>query len=102
MQIVETDFILKPSSEGSNFFDLTFYKRVKKRDTGKFEMEPKDTLYGLSLSSALIRIIHNRTQKKFEEDNITLFEFLKEFQSQYKQLIALCHESMPEKFDTGD
>ena len=44
MVIQEPDFTMKPSSEGSNYYDLTFNKRVKKRDTGKFEIEPGDTL----------------------------------------------------------
>ena len=102
MEIRESDFTMVPVSEDSNLLNLTFNKRVKKRDTGKFEIEPGDTLYGLSLSSALIRIAKHRTAKKYAEANITLFEYLKELQSQYREIVRLCRETLPEKFDTGD
>lgn len=102
MVIQEPDFTMKPSSEGSNYYDLTFNKRVKKRDTGKFEIEPGDTLYGLTLSHCLNKICHRRTAKKWEDENISLKEFLKEFQLQYKEIVKLCRETLPEKFDTGE
>ena len=69
---------------------------------GKFEIEPGNTLYGLTLSHALNRIAHHRTAKKWEEENTTLKEFLKEFHNQYNLLLRLCRESAPEKFDTGE
>lgn len=102
MKIVEPDFTMEPSSTGSAFYDLTFNKKVKKRDTGKYEIEPGPTLYGLTLSHCLNRIIHHRTAKKWEDENVTLKEFLKEFQKNYKELIKLCRETLPEKFDTGE
>ena len=102
MEIVEKDFIMKPSNDDSDFFDLTFMKRVKKRDTGNYEIEPGDTLYGLKLSHCLRKIAKKRTAKKYAEDRITLFEYLKEFQKQYEEVVKLCRESLPEKFDTGE
>lgn len=102
MKIVEPDFIMEYSGSDSNRFDLTFMKRVKKRDTGKFEIEPGNTLYGLTLSHCLNKIVHHRTAKKFEEENVSIKEFLKEFQCQYKEVVKLCRESLPEKFDTGE
>lgn len=102
MKIVESDFILEPSSPDSERYDLTFMKRVKKRDTGKFEIEPGNTLYGLTLSHCLNKIVHSRTAKKWEEENITLKEFLKEFQRNYRELIKFCRETLPENFDTGE
>ena len=102
MKITETDFILEPAGTDSECYDLTFMKKVKKRDTGKFEIEPGNTLYGLTLSHCLNRIAHHRVAKKYEEDNITLKEFLKEFQLQYKEIVKLCRETLPEKFDTGE
>jgi hypothetical protein len=102
MRIVESDFILEPSDKESERYDLTFMKRVKKRDTGKFEIEPGKPLYGLTLSHALNRIVHHRTTKKWEEENTTLKEFLKEFQKNYKEVVKLCRETLPEKFDTGE
>ena len=102
MKIVEPDFIMELSDPDSGRYDLTFMKKVKKRDTGKYEIEPGNTLYGLTLSHCLNRIVHHRTAKKYEEDNITLKQFLREFQIQYKEIIKLCRESLPEKFDTGE
>jgi hypothetical protein len=101
MKIVEPDFILEPSGSGS-CYDLTFMKRVKKRETGKFEVEPGPPLYGLTLSHALGRIAHHRTARKWEEDNVTLKEFLKELDRNYKELLNLCKDVPPEKFDTGE
>ena len=102
MTITEPDFIMKPISDDSDKFDLTFMKRVKKRDTGNYEIEPGNTLYGLTLSSCLKKIAHKRTAKKYEEANITLKEFMIEFQKNYKEIVKLCRESLPEKFDTGE
>lgn len=102
MEIVEKDFIMKPSGEDSDFFDLTFMKRVKKRDTGQYEIEPGNTLYGLTLSRCLKKIAHKRTAKKYAEERISLLEYLKQFQKDYEEIVKLCRESLPEKFDTGE
>lgn len=101
MKIVEPDFTMELSGPDSERYDLTFNKRVKKRETGKFEIEPGNTLYGLSFAHCLNRIAHHRTAKKWEEENVSLKEFLKEFQKNYSELIKLCRETIPEKFDTG-
>ena len=97
MKIVESDFIMEPSDDTGARFDLTFMKRVKKRDTGKYEIEPGPPLYGLTLASCLNKIAHKRTAK-----NLTLREYLKDFQSNYKEIVKLCRETLPEKFDTGE
>ena len=102
MKIVEPDFIMERSGPDSERYDLTFMKRVKKRDTGKYEIEPGNTLYGLTLSHCLNKIAHKRTAKKWEEDNVTLKEFMKELQRNYNELLKLCKEEPPEKFDTGE
>ena len=102
MNIVEPDFTMKPSTGDSDRFDLIFNKRVKKRDTGEYVIEPGDPLYGLTLSSALSRIAKHRVAKKYEEANISLKEFMREYQLAYKEIVKLCRESLPEKFDTGE
>ncbi len=102
MTIEEKDFVLEPVSSDSNLFDLRFYKKVKKRDTGKFEIELGDPLYGLTLSSALQRIAMRRTAKKYEEENITLSTYLKELIRNQTELRKLVGDETPEKFDTGD
>lgn len=102
MRIEEKDFFMELSDETSARFDLCFYKKVKKRDTGQYAIEPGDKLYGLTLSSCLNRIAHHRTAKKYEEENITLREFLKEYQKNYREVVKLCRETLPEDFDTGE
>ena len=102
MKIEEPDFILELSSPDSERYDLTFMKKVKKRATGQFEIEPGNTLYGLTLSHALNKIVHHRTAKKWEDQNTTLKEFLKEFQKNYKEIVKLCREKKKKKFDTGE
>lgn len=102
MKIVEPDFIMELSSPDSERYDLTFMKKVKKRDTGKYEIEPGNTLYGLTLSHCLNKIAHKRTAKKWADDNVTLKEFLVEFQKNYREIVNLCRETLPEKFDTGE
>lgn len=97
MIIKEPDFILKQVSDDSNLYDLTFMKKVKKRDTGNIEIEPGDTLYGLTLSSVLLRIAKHRVAKKYSEDNITLRQYLKSLQEAYQEIINLCKEQIPEK-----
>lgn len=101
--ITEKDFILCPLSEDNcAMYNLTFMKRVKKRDTGQYAIEPGKTLYGLTLRHALERIIKHRTAKKFEGENISLMTYIKELDKSYKEIVKLCKESIAEDFDTGD
>lgn len=102
MRIQEPDFIMEPVDETSDLFNLVFYKRVKKRSTGNYELELGTPLYGLTLYSALQRIAKHRVIKKYEEANISLKQFLKEYQLAYKEIVKLCRECLPENFDTGD
>ena len=102
MKIVEKDFIMQDVSPESNLWNLCFMKRVKKRDTGQFSIEPGDILYGLTMSSALQRIAKHRVAKKYEEENITLRQFLADYQKEHRQIVKLLNETLPENFDTGD
>lgn len=102
MKIIEKDFILEDISSDSDKYNLTFMKKVKKQSTGEYVLEPKDVLYGLSLSSCLRRIAKHRIAKKYEEENLNLRQFLKEYQLAYKEIVKLCRETLPEKFDTGE
>lgn len=92
MTITEADFTLKPSSGCVDRYDLTFNKRVKKRDTGQYAIEPGDTLYGLTMPSAIRKIVHHRIAKKYLEDNITLMQFITEWKVSIKNLNQLFNE----------
>lgn len=102
MKIIEKDFIMEDISPDSDKYNITFMKKVKKQSTGEYVLEPKDTLYGLTLSSCLRKIAKHRTAKKYEEENTTLKQFLKDYQLAYREIIKLCKETLPEKFDTGE
>lgn len=95
-RIQEEDFIMEPVKGNPWFYNLVFFKRVKKRDTGEYKYEPKGIMYGLTLTTALNRIAHHKTSKKFQDRTITLKEFLREYQQQYKEMYKLCHETLPE------
>ena len=102
MKIEEKDFVMEDVASDSDKWDLAFYKRVKKRDTGEYSIELGDKIYGLPLSSCLRRIAKHRVAKKYAEENTTLKEFLKDYQLAYKEIVKLCRETLPEKFDTGE
>lgn len=102
MKIQESDFILEPVSDDSMFYNLIFYKRVKKRDTGQYEIELGNPIYGITLSNALCRIARKRTAVKYAESNIRLFDYLKELNKSYKDILSICKDESPEKFDTGE
>ena len=93
MIIQEPDFTMTPSSKNTDKYDLVFMKRVKKRDTGQYVLEPGDPLYGLTLSHALRLIAHRRVAKKYEDENINLRNFLKEYSQAYNEILNLCKEN---------
>lgn len=99
MRIVEPDFILNSSN---GFFDLYVYKKVKNKETEEIEVKPCVVAYGCSLASALNRIIKKRVHSRFSSENPCLLDALNEIIKQQKEIIKLCKESLPEKFDTGD
>lgn len=96
-RIQEEDFIMEPVKEGSSFFNLVFMKKTKKRNTGEIVIEPGRPMYGLPLHAALLRIVHHKTSKKLQGRTVQLKEFLVEFQKEFKEMIELCHETLPER-----
>ena len=100
MRIVEEDFIMEPCSY--NLFDLTFRKKVKDKETGEIKIKELRTCYGLTLSSCIYRIINFRLNTKFSGESKYLLEALEEIINLNKEVLKLCKEVPPEKFDTGD
>lgn len=98
MQIIEEDFAMKPCSYG--LFDLVFLNKVKDEE-GKIQIKPSKPIYGCSLASCIKRINKHRLNTKFESEKIYLLEALNEIIKLDKEIIDLCKESIPEKFDTG-
>jgi topoisomerase IA-like protein len=78
-------FKLEKISEGSSHYNLYFGKNVNKRD-GTTVIEFVDKIYTISLKDAESLIANRETQNNFEDKNISLKEYLKQF---YKNL-KLC------------
>jgi hypothetical protein len=102
MEIVFEDSVLTPVADYSPLFDLRFYKRVKKRDTGKFEKELGPPLYGLTLYSCIKRISSYRTNTKYKEQTVELKQYVQELRKEEEALRKYLMEKLPEKFDTGE
>lgn len=98
MRIVEKDFIMKPCGQG--LFDLVFLEKVKDEE-GQIQIKPSKPCYGCSLASCIRRINKHRLNTAFESENVYLLEALNEIIKLDKEIVNLCRESLPEKFDTG-
>lgn len=99
MRIVEPDFIL---NSAGGLFDLIYFKKVKDKETEKVEIKPYVAAYGCSLASALNRIIRHRVKSIYESETPCLLDALNKIIDQQNEIITLCKESLPEKFDTGE
>jgi hypothetical protein len=102
MEIVFEDAVITPVSDDSPLFDLRFYKNVKKRETGEIVRELGSPLYGLTLYSAIKRIAHFKTSKKYKEAVVELKEYVRELRLEEERLRKYLNEQLPEKFDTGE
>ena len=87
MIIEEKDFRLTPVSETSPMFDLELLYTV--RPKGKeARQEFKNVAYGISLESALRKVIQYRVSCK--RDTTDLSTYLKDFREELDSLKALC------------
>lgn len=92
MEIAEKDFKLKPVDESSPMFDLELLYVVKPRG-GEPRLEFKNAGYGMTLSSAIKRVIQYRINCKHREDAIRLATYLKEYKKELDSLKELLYES---------
>ena len=102
MEIIFEDAVITPVSEDSLLYDLRFYKRVKKRDTGQYEKELGSPLYGLTLTTVIRKIATYRTSQKYKESTVELKEYLKALLKEQKDIMNYLKDESPEKFDTGE
>lgn len=102
MEIIFEDCVMSPVADDSPLFDLRFYKKVKKRETGKFEKELGSPLYGLTLYSCIKRIASYRTNQKYKDAVVELKEYVQQLINEEKSLRTYLNEKLPEKFDTGE
>lgn len=78
--IIEGDFYrLTPISEHSSKYDLELLYDIKGKNPRK---EYKIASYGISIETAIKRIITYSINKKFDNETITLRQFLSEFREE--------------------
>ena len=87
------NFILKKISDDSPHYNLTFMKLVHKR-SGEIVEEPGDTVYTISLNWAKNRIAHMETISRFEDKDITLKEYISEFNKAYNEVCELLKKTL--------
>ena len=87
MTIEEQDFRLTPVSESSSMFDLELMYTVHPKGK-EARQEFKNVAYGISLESALKKIIQYRISCK--HDTTDLATYLKDFREELDSLKALC------------
>lgn len=87
MVIEEKDFRLTPVSDSCPVFDLELLSTI--RPKGKeARQEFKNVAYGISLESALRKVIQYRVSRK--HDTVNLATYLKEFREELDSLRKLC------------
>ena len=80
-------FDLKKEKDSSRY-TLTLMKNVHKR-SGEIVEEKGDSFYTLDSSQVISILTHLNTQEKFEERDITLREYLKEYYKSYNEVCEL-------------
>ena len=85
MEIIENDFKLKPVSADSIMFDLELLYTIKPRK-GEARNEFKNAGYGLTLASALQKVINYRINNNHKEEAITLKTYLKEYKQEVQKI----------------
>lgn len=85
MEIVEKDFKLKPISDDCPQFDLELLYVVKPRG-GEARLEFKNAGYGMSLESAIKRIVHYRISCKHREEAIRIKTYFEEYKKELDDL----------------
>lgn len=88
MIIVEKDFKLKPVDECSPMFDLEFLYVVKPRG-GEPRFEFKNAGYGMSLDSAIKRIVQYRVNCKHPNEAIRLKTYFDTYIKELNELKKL-------------
>ena len=83
MIIEESDFRLENSSDFSQFWDLELLYTVKPK-SGEPRQEFKNAGYGLTLESAIKRVINYRLSNK--KEIYTLKEYLSEYKNENAQI----------------
>lgn len=87
MLIEEKDFRLTPISDSNLFFDLELLYAIRPKDK-EVRYEFKSVAYGISLETALKKVIQYRLSCK--HDVLDLKTYLKEFRAELDYIKKLC------------
>lgn len=87
MEVVEKDFKLIPLD--GNFFDLEFLYTVNKGKENE-RQEFRNAAYGITLESAIKRIVNHRILDKRQEEAVTLAQYLKDYKECVEEIKKLC------------
>lgn len=85
MEIIERDFKLIPVSEDSPFFDLELLYKIKPRGK-EARLEFKNSGYGLSLATAIKKIVHYRICCNHPEEAIKLKTYFEEYSKELRNI----------------
>lgn len=88
MIIEGPDFQLIPVKDSTFNFDLNLLTTINKGKS-KERQEFKNAGYGYSLENAILKIIKERLDNKYE--TLSLRDFLKEFRNEVKEIKKLCN-----------
>lgn len=91
MVIEEKDFKLTPVGDESPFFDLELLYKISPRGK-ESRYEFKNAGYGLTLFTAMKKIIHYRICKKHIDEAINLKTYFEEYQKELQDLKSLLCE----------
>lgn len=88
MEISEKDFKLKPTDDSSPFFDLELLYVVRPRG-GEPRLEYKNAGYGLTLLSAIKKIVQYRVSCNHRDEAISLKQYFTEYTKELNELKKL-------------
>ena len=88
MEIIEDDFKLIPISENDPSFDLELLYVVNKGKSNE-RTEFKNVAYGISLETAIKKIVHYKVNCKHKEEAIKLKVYFDEYKKELDDLKRL-------------
>lgn len=93
MEIIEKDFKLTPIDDSSPFFDLELLYTVKPRG-GEARTEFRNAGYGLTLKTAIKKIVHYKVCNNHRDEAIELKTYFNEYKKELDELIVFCKTTL--------
>lgn len=90
MIITDSDFRFIPTTPSSGSFDVELLHTITNK-SGESRQEFKNVAYGISLDSAIQRVIRYRVYNKHKDQALTIKQYLDEFKKELKKLKDYCN-----------